>query len=309
VTTALGYYTQQGLNALFVGAFYSLLAVAYALVHTVTGRIVLCFGDVMTFGALYAVYAFVLATALGLFGVAALLAMLAIAIAGTALSGAALNRLALQPLFDKPSQALMIASVGAGIVISETLRAATGGREQWLAPMLTETAIGIAGEPFSVRISMMQLSLFLLAILLVAALFLILGRTRYGRLWRATAEDPRMAALLGIDTGRVMAFSVMVSASFAAAAGFIVAAYYGGVSFYMGLVFGLKALFSTLIGGVGSIAGAVLGAFVLAGFETAWTTLFRGDYRDVAVFALVIAIFLLKPEGLLGQPLRRDTQP
>jgi branched-chain amino acid transport system permease protein len=309
VSAEAGYYVQQGLNALFVGAFYSLLAVAYALVHTVSGRIVLCFGDVMTFGALYAVYAFALCAAQGLFGAAALAAMLAIAVAGTMLAGAGLNRLALQPLFDKPSQSLMIASVGAGIMISETLRAATGGREQWLAPMLTDTAIGVTGEPFSVRISIMQLSLFLLATVLVGALFVALDRTRYGRLWRATAEDPRMAGLLGIDVRRVMAVSVVASSAFAAAAGFIVAVHYGGVSFYMGLVFGLKALFSTLIGGVGSIAGAVLGAFVLAGFETAWTTFFRGDYRDVAVFALVIAIFLLKPEGLLGKPLRTDTRP
>jgi branched-chain amino acid transport system permease protein len=305
--SAWGYYVQQGLNGLFVGAFYSLLAVAYALVHTATGRIVLCFGDVMTFGALFAVYAFALAAAAGVFGPAALPLMFLIAVTGTAIAGLGLNRLALRPLFDKPSQALMIASLGAGIVVSETLRAATGGREQWLAPLLTDTIVEVAGDPFSVRISAMQAALFVLAVALVGGLFAVMSHSRYGRLWRATAEDPRMARLLGVDTAAVIAATVAASSAFAAAAGFIVAVYYGGVSFYMGLVFGLKALFSTLIGGVGSIGGAVLGAFVLAGFETAWTTFFRGDYRDVAVFALVIAIFILKPDGLLGRPLRVDS--
>lgn len=175
--------------------------------------------------------------------------------------------------------------------------------------MLTDTAIVLTGEPFSMRINWMQLSMLCLDLALVALLFLALNNTRIGRIWRATAEDHRLAQLSGIDTGRVVALSVATAAGFAAAAGYVLSVYYGGVSFYMGLVFGLKALFSSLIGGVGSIAGAVLGAFLLAGSETAWTTFFTSDYRDVAVFGLVLAIFLLKPEGLLGSSLRRDSSP
>jgi branched-chain amino acid transport system permease protein len=98
------------------------------------------------------------------------------------------------------------------------------------------------------------------------------------------------------------------AAAFAAASGWIIAIGYGGVSFYMGLVFGLKALFATIIGGFGTIGGASVGGFFLAGVETLWSAYFPIVYRDVVVFLVVILIFIIKPDGLLSVSLRRDSE-
>jgi len=301
-----GYLAQQILNGLIVGSFYSLLAVAYALVHAITNRVILSFGDFMTFGAFYAIVAVLVAAGLGVFDTGALVLAFLVAVFGTAALGIAAHRLAFASLIGAGSQALMIVSVGVGIIVSETLRIQSGGREQWLPPVFQDRAATADIGGFTVQITVMQIVVLALALVLSAGLLIGLERSAAGRTWRAVSEDRRLAELCGVDTARAIALTVATSSAFAGVAGFIVAVYYGGVSFYMGLVLGLKALFATVIGGSGTIGGAILGGFVLAGFETAWSTFLSIGYREVAVFAAVVLIFLLKPEGLLGVPLRSD---
>ena len=301
-----GYLAQQVLNGLIVGSFYSLLAVAYALVHGITNRVILSFGDFMTFGAFYAIVAVLFAAGIGVFDASAVMLAFVVAVVGTAALGIAAHRLAFASLIGARSQALMIASVGVGIIVSETLRIQSGGREQWLPPVFQDRAATADIGGFTVQITVMQIVVLAVALVLSAGLLIGLERTAAGRTWRAVSEDRRLAELCGVDTARAIALTVATSSAFAGVAGFIVAVYYGGVSFYMGLVLGLKALFATVIGGSGTIGGAILGGFVLAGFETVWSTFFAIGYRDVAVFAAVVLIFLLKPEGLLGVPLRSD---
>jgi branched-chain amino acid transport system permease protein len=127
-----------------------------------------------------------------------------------------------------------------------------------------------------------------------------------GRWWRAVSEDAGLAALSGIDVGRVIAATFVAAGGFAAAAGSILAVHYGGVSFAMGLMLALKALFAGIIGGFGTISGAVAGALLLAALETGWQAAFDINYRDVAVFGVIILVLMLRPDGLLGRPLRID---
>ena len=304
----LGYGLQQGLNALQIACLYSLLAVAYSLIHGVTGRIILSFGDVAMFAAFYICYLMMLALLTG-WPVALALTLVFIAGAiGTAALSDVLQRGVFSPLIKAPSQAIMIASIGVSIVLQEAMRLHSGGREQWLPPFATESLVEGDFDGYSVRVSSMQAITILFAIGLIVALGIILKTSRAGRYWRACTQNRTLAALSGINVEQVTRFTALGSAIFAAASGWILAVTYGGVSFYMGLVLGLKALFASIIGGFGTIGGAIAGGIALAVLETSWTALFPIVYRDVAVFLTIILVLVLKPEGLLGVAVRRDSE-
>jgi branched-chain amino acid transport system permease protein len=305
---SFGYGLQQSLNAAQVACLYALLAVAYSLLHGVTGRIVLSFGDVAMFAAFYVCYMMMLALLTGWpVALALTLVFLAGAI-GTAALSDVLQRGVFTPLIKAPSQAIMIASIGVSIVLQEAMRLHSGGREQWLPPFATDSFVQGDFDGFSVRISYMQGATFLFAIGLLVALGVVLKTSRAGRYWRACTQNRALAALCGINVEQVTRLTALGSAVFAAASGWILAVAYGGVSFYMGLVLGLKALFASIIGGFGTIGGAVAGGIALAILETVWTALFPIVYRDVAVFLVIILVLVLKPEGILGVAARRDSE-
>ncbi len=301
-----GYIVQQMLNGLVLAALYGLLAVAFALVHAVTRRIVFTLGDLATYAAFYAVLATLFATLFDTSDPAQLLVAFAAAAIGTAALGLAINRMMVVPLVGKSSQALMIASVGLSIVVQEVLRISSGGRDQWLPPYFPDAGLSFVLDGYPVRTSAMALVAFGLAAVLCIVLVAFMRWTPAGRWWRAVSEDAGLAALCGIDVARVTAVTFLAAGGFAAAAGFILAVRYSGVTFSMGLMLALKALFAGIIGGFGTLSGAIAGAVLLAGLETAWQAAFDINYRDVAVFGVIILVLMLRPDGLVGHPLRID---
>jgi branched-chain amino acid transport system permease protein len=303
-----GYVVQQMVNASLVGALYSLLAVAYALLHGITNRIVLSFGDMATFGAFAAIYSMMFMLADNWQTGLAIAAVFLIAAVSTAALGAVMQMGIFTPLVRSPTQAIMIASIGVSITLQESLRMHSAGREQWLSPLFADPLVNIDFDGFVVHVTGMHFIILSVSAVLMTGLALVLGKSRAGRLWRACSQNIALAQLCGIDTDRVLTWTGATAAAFAAVSGWIIAIGYGGVSFYMGLVLGLKALFATIIGGFGTIGGAIVGGFLLAGIETIWTAYFPIVYRDVAVFLLVILIFIIKPDGLLSVGLRRDSE-
>jgi branched-chain amino acid transport system permease protein len=210
------------------------------------------------------------------------------------------------PLIRERSQTLLIVSLSFGLVLQEVMRLQSGGREQWLEPMLGSALLERQAGGFVVRISLMQGLIIGGTGGILAGIFAVMRWTGLGRSWRACCEDAGLAALVGVDVRMITTLTFIGAAVFAGAAGLTVGIYYGGVSFYMGLVLGLKALFASIIGGFGTIAGAVAGAFVLALLETIWGAFFPLGYRDVAVFAIILSLLIIRPQGLLGVKLRRD---
>jgi branched-chain amino acid transport system permease protein len=304
-----GYIAQQLANTLIIGSFYSLLAVSYALVHGLTNRIVLAFGDMAMFSAFAAIYSAVVAGSMGL----GLPAILGTALLSTFVCSAALGLFSLKsvfaPLMRGKNQALLIVSISFAVVLQEIMRLQSGGREQWLEPMLGEAMVEAPSGGFMVRISFLQGLIVAAAAMFLLSLWAVVRWTMAGRLWRACSEDSALAELIGIDVRKVMTLTFSAAAVYAGAAGFTLAIYYGGVSFYMGLMLGLKALFASIIGGFGTLGGAVAGAFVLAFLETLWGAFFPLEYRDVAVFAVILSLLIIRPEGLLGAKLREDHEP
>jgi branched-chain amino acid transport system permease protein len=303
-----GYVIQQLVNACLVGALYSLLAVAYALLHGITNRIVLSFGDIASFGAFGTIYMMLLMLASNWQTGLAIAAVFLVAAVSTAALGAVLQIGLFTPLVRSPTQAIMIASIGVSIALQEGLRVQSGGRERWLSPILADSLVNVDFDGFIVHVTGMQVLILAITAVLLTGLALVLTRSQAGRLWRACSQNLHLAQLCGVDTNRVLTWTAAAAAGFAAASGWIIAIGYGGVSFYMGLVLGLKALFATIIGGFGTVSGAIVGGFLLAGIETIWSAYFPIVYRDVAVFLIVILIFVIKPDGLLSVGLRRDSE-
>lgn len=301
-----GYWLQQGLNGLFLACIYSLLASAYALLQGLTNRIILSFGDVATLGAYAAVSVAMWALLRGSEGMMVLVPAMLVA----GLAAAAFGRIGytsvFRPLMASPGQAVMIASIGVSIVIQEGLRLNSGSRDLWLPPLFGGTVAVMDGD-YPVTIGITQIVAAAVSIAALLGLQVVLRRTEAGRLWRAVSENPRLAALSGVDADAVYRWSFIAASGLAGLAGSILATAYGGVSFVMGLVLGFKAMFAAIIGGFGTLEGALAGGILLAILEIGWTALFPAAYRDAAIFAIIILVLIVKPEGLFGHVLKRDS--
>jgi branched-chain amino acid transport system permease protein len=299
------YALQLLVNALTLGCLYGLLAIGYTLVYAIIGRINLAFGEIAMVGAYTT---FIGVTALALLGGGLLpLALLAV-LAGVALVGAAYGfateRVVFRPLRTLPSQAPLIATLGLAIFLQEYLRLLQGSEDRWIQPVFSAAHTLAASAGFAVTVSTSQLLILAMALLLYAGLWLLMARSRFGRAARACADDVEMAGLCGVDVGRVVALTFSLGAACAAVAGFVILLRYGGVRFSDGFLIGFKALTAAILGGIGSLPGAMLGGLLIGALETFWAGYFSLGYKDVAVFAALAAILIWRPHVLLGQPVR-----
>jgi branched-chain amino acid transport system permease protein len=295
---AAAYAVQQALDGLPLAAIYALLAASYSLVYGLIGRINLAFGDLAAaggyaaaLGALLAVGqapATILATALALGGAAA------------ALWGIATSRWVFYPLRDATGQQALVASVGLAMAIDEFLRLAQGSRPIWVSPMLNAPFAVARSGAFVVTSALDALLSGGFAILAGLTLVATIRFTRFGRRWRAYSEDPLAAQLFGVSPRAILAQTFALAGGFAGLSGFVMTMYYGSVGYAAATGLGLKALVAAILGGVGSIPGALIGGLLVGGFEAVWQACFPVDYRDVAVFSLLAITLTLKPGGLLG---------
>jgi branched-chain amino acid transport system permease protein len=303
-----GYVLQQVLNATQLASFYLPLALAFAIVQAITRRIFLAFGDLAMFASFAAVYvcfdsmlqgyAEPWSAALSLAGAMACGAALGIATARLFLGGTLLT----QPL------AYMIASIGLAIALQEGMRLQSQSKDIWVPPLFSRQYVFELGGDFPVRLAVMPTVAVLVSLLVITAVIVLLGVSRFGLLWRATSQSVTLAALCGVNALQVAASSFAIAGALAGVTGWTSAISYGGANFSVGLMVGFKAMFASVIGGFGSLRGAALGAMVLAVIEVAWSATFSTAYRDVAVFAFIIAVLVLRPEGLLATFHQRESE-
>jgi branched-chain amino acid transport system permease protein len=205
------------------------------------------------------------------------------------------------PASSVGGQAALIATLGLAIFLREAMRLAGGSRDRWLEPVFTLSHTLVHSGGFEATISSGQLIILAIAATVVGALGLLITGSRFGRRYRACCDDIDMAALAGVDVDRIVGGAFLLGAASAGMAGAMMTLHYGTVSAYMGTLIGFKALSAAVIGGLGSLGGAVLGGITVAAFETLWAAYFSGHYRDVAAFGLLAVFLVLRPHGLLGR--------
>lgn len=295
------YLLQQLLNAAFLSAVYGLLAVSYVLMHGLTRRVNLAFGSLSAWsGAMTVSVALALMLRWPGDEQMAVVVAIAVALLNTTAIGVALARGVVRPLVEAGSLAMLTATLGIALVLEESIRLLAGNREMWLMPILPET-IRLGGtDSFVLQVTVMQIVVFAAAVLSALVLILLIARHPFGRIWRACAEDQLMAELCGVDTGRALTTTFLIASVAVAIAGILIALAYGAVTFYSGLITGLKTLFVAIIGGLNSVSGAFAGALILGLFETFWAAYLGGEWRDVAAFAALALLLALFPEGLFA---------
>jgi branched-chain amino acid transport system permease protein len=303
VSTAVAYAAQQLVSALAPCAIYALLATAYSLIYGLVGRINLAFGQIAVVGAFSAVGALAAARLCGLADpTAALMVALLFAAAVAALWSGFVGRTVVAPLHARHrlGQPILVATAAVAITLEEMLRLSQGARDRWIPALFNEPLALAAAGPFVVTVTPAQLGVALAALAAAAAVLVLLGRTRFGRHWRAFADDPVAAALFGVSPGRLLALTFVLAGLLAGLAGWIVAVYYGNVGFAMGTMLGLKALVAAVVGGIGSVPGAFVGGILVGLVEGLWSAYFDIATRDIVVYAILIVVFVLRPGGLLG---------
>lgn len=299
------YFLQLGVNAVTLGCLYGLLAIGYTLVYGIVGRINLAFGEIAMIGAYTT---FIAVTALALLGLGplplALLAVFVLVAAVGAMYGFATERVVFRPLRAVPSQAPLIATLGLAIFLQEALRLLQGAEDRWVQPVFSAAHDLSAVPGFTLTVNTSQILIVGLAALLYGLLWLLMGRTGFGRAARACADDVAMAGLCGVNVERTVALTFSLGAAYAAIAGLVVLLRYGGAGFYDGFLLGFKALTAAIVGGIGSVPGAMLGGLLIGALEIFWAGYLNLEYRDVATFALLAVVLIWRPHGLLGQPVR-----
>ncbi len=308
MTKDLAYFFQQLINVVQLSTFYVPLAVAFALIQAITRKVFLSFGDVAMFGSFGAVYVCFASLLQGYDDLTAALFSLLVAILCTASFGHVTARFVFAPLINKSAQAFMIAAIGFSIAIQELMRLQTGGRDIWIPPLFQGNDLVFSSGQYILQMPAVTALSIGLSIFTVAGLAAVLKFTRFGRNWQACSQEISLAKLCGINTESVMRQTFMLGAGLAAVSGWMVAISYGGTSFSSGLMLGFKAMFAAVIGGFGSVKGAVLGAISLAVLEVLWSGWFSTSYRDVGVFSFIVLVLLLRPEGLAGIGAQRESE-
>jgi branched-chain amino acid transport system permease protein len=307
VPRPLAYGLQQMLVGLPRTAIYGLLAAAYALVFGLVGRFNLAFGELAALGAAATAIGVALVLSIGQAApLPALLFGAACAMVASAMHSAVGGYWTIARIRSGSGQASLVATVGLSLALMEYIRVVQGTATVWFPPVWSQAWLLLRSREFVVSITPVSLLTTAIGLLVGGGVLLAMQRSRFGRAWRAYADDPKAAALFGVDGQGLLLRTLALSGAIAGLSGSLVVLQYGGLGFAGGFQLGLKALVAAVLGGVGSVAGAFLGGLTIGVFETVWSTLMPIDARDIALYCLLAAVLIFRPGGFFGL---KDTTP
>ena len=293
---------QQLINGLVLGSVYGLIAIGYTMVYGIIGMINFAHGEIyMISSYLFAIFMAMMA----MFGVDslafALMVTLVLTVIITGFYGYSVERLAYRPLRGSTRLAPLISAIGMSIVLQNYVQISQGANDQVVAHMMAGTfRIGAADD--YMQITYLQIVIILSTMVSMSALTWLISRTPLGRACRATQQDRTMANLLGINTDRVISLVFVIGAAMAAVAGVLITFNFGSFNYHIGFVAGIKAFTAAVLGGIGSIPGAMLGGIILGLSESLFAGFVNTDYKDVFAFALLVLVLVFRPTGILGRP-------
>ena len=298
-------FIQQIINGLVLGSMYALVALGYTMVYGIIGLINFAHGDVLMVGALVS-WTFVTAmSGAGMPGWVLLLLSVPLAILVCCVLNFSIEKVAYQPLRSAPRLAPLITAIGMSLLLQTLAMIIWKPNPKPFPALLPPDPIDLGGPVITVT----QCLILGMTAVILAALMWLVNRTKLGRAMRATAENPRVAGLMGVKPDFVISATFIIGAALAAVAGIMWAANYGTVQHTMGFLPGLKAFTAAVLGGIGNLAGAVVGALLLglvealgAGYLGELTGgVFGSHYADVFAFITLILVLTLRPQGLLGE--------
>ncbi|MGV8921254.1 MAG: high-affinity branched-chain amino acid ABC transporter permease LivH [Pseudomonas sp.] len=297
------HFFQQLVNGLTIGSTYALIAIGYTMVYGIIGMINFAHGEVYMIGSYVAFIALAGLTMLGFDSLPLLITAAFVAsIVVTSAYGYAIERVAYRPLRGSNRLIPLISAIGMSIFLQNTVLLSQDSKDKSIPNLIPGNFVFGTSSSHEVVISYMQILIFIVTLVAMLALTWFISRSRLGRACRACAEDIKMANLLGINTNNIIALTFVIGAALAAVAAVLLSMQYGVINPNAGFLVGIKAFTAAVLGGIGSIPGAMLGGLVLGVAEAFGADVFGDQYKDVVAFALLVLVLLFRPTGLLGRP-------
>lgn len=280
-------------NGIALGSIYALTAIGFTMVYGIIRLINFAHGD------LYMIGAFLTLTAITLLKLPVILAIL-FGMVGASVFGVLIAKFAYSPVFKAPRINLFLSAIGVAIFLENFAMLVWGPETQSFPEVIQNKIYHIGG----IRVSTIQMIILATTVILVSVLSYIVKYTKVGKAMRCVSQDMDAAKLMGINTNRIVYFTFALGSSLGATAGALVGMYYKAVFPMMGFVPGLKAFISAVIGGIGSIPGAMLGGMLMGVSESLGAAYVSSGYRDAIAFIILIIVLLFKPSGLLGKTIK-----
>jgi branched-chain amino acid transport system permease protein len=292
------YFTELFCSGLTRGAIYALIALGYTMVYGIIGLINFAHGEIYMIGAFTS---YVVASVLSIYGFP-LTAIVVItgcaAIVWSSAYGYTIEKLAYKPLRHASRLSPLISAIGMSILLQNYVLLAQTSDFLPFPKLIPEFSFM---EPYAHILGSAELVIIITTSIIMILLTLVIKFTRIGKAMRATSQDSTMAMLVGININRIISVTFILGSALAAVGGLLIASHIGQIHFSIGFLAGIKAFTAAVLGGIGSIPGAVLGSLVLGLTESFATGYVSSDYEDVFAFSLLVLILIFKPSGLLGK--------
>lgn len=296
------YFLELFIGGLTRGSIYALIALGYTMVYGIVKLINFAHGEIYMIGAFTALIMTSVFTLLGWNQVAIIVLASAIAVIYSSAYGYTMEKIAYKPLRNAPRLSALISAIGMSLFLQNYVLLAQTSDFLPFPSLIPEFEFLRAYEHI---ISSSEVIILISTAAVMVALTFMIKFTRMGKAMRATAQDKEMAMLMGVNVNRVISFTFITGSATAAIGGILIASHIGQINFYIGFTAGIKAFVAAVLGGIGSIPGAVLGSLVLGWTESFFTGYISSDYEDVFAFVFLILILIFRPAGLLG---RRETE-
>ncbi len=292
------YFLELFLGGLTRGSIYALIALGYTMVYGIIKLINFAHGEIYMIGAFTALIA---ASVLGLYGFSEFSIIILAALVAVIYSSAygfTVEKIAYKPLRHAPRLSPLISAIGMSIFLQNYVLLAQTSDFLPFPSLIPEFDFM---EPYAHVFGSTELVILITTAIVMVLLTFIIKFTRTGKAMRATAQDRKMAMLVGVDVNRIISVTFVIGSALAAIGGILIASHIGQINFYIGFIAGIKAFTAAVLGGIGSIPGAVLGGFFLGWTESFATGYVSSDYEDVFAFGLLVLVLIFKPAGILGK--------
>jgi len=297
----MDYFFELFCSGLTRGSIYALIALGYTMVYGIIELINFAHGEIYMIGAFTALIVASILTFLGWNGIAIMFIASIVAVIYSMAYGYTVEKVAYKPLRKAPRLSALISAIGMSLFLQNYVLLAQTSDFLPFPSLIPDQEFL---EPYAYYISTPEVVIVVVTAIVMALLTFMIKFTRMGKAMRATAQDREMALLVGIDVNRVISVTFIVGSATAALGGVLIASHIGQINFYIGFIAGIKAFVAAVLGGIGSMPGAVLGSLVLGWSESFFTGYVSSDYEDVFAFIILVLTLIFRPAGILG---RSDT--